>query len=70
MGVSEEVLSVKFQKCEDDFIEPLYCPYFEKAKIIIKQEKYKVFAERYFVEYCTSRKYPTKPFYRKVSMFI
>lgn len=70
MGVSEEVLSVKFQKWEDDFLEPLYCPYFEKAKIIIKQEKDKVFAERYFCEYYTSHKNPHKPFYRKVSLFI
>lgn len=69
MQVDDQILEVKFSKCEDDYDKPLYCPYFEKASIVIKNDNDKRFAERYFVEYCTSKNDPELPFYRKINMF-
>jgi len=51
LGVRDEVLEVRFNKSEDDYIEPLFCPYFEKAQATIRFEEDKVFTKRYFVEY-------------------
>ena len=69
MQVDDQILQVKFSKCEDDYDKPLYCPYFETANIVIKNDNDKRFAERYFVEYCTSKNDPDFPFYRKINMF-